>query len=199
MKQRLSDQYKWTTLDIVMVAVVGVVFAVLYWAYNQLFAFLFPFISASPVTIQAFVGFWFIAGTVAACIIQKPGAAFLGELIAAIISMLLGSIWGVWILVSGLVQGAATEAVFAGFRWKKFNYFTVSLAGIVTALVSFFFPESVTEGYLQYRVLIIIAMLIVRLISGGLLGGAAGKALTDAVARTGILRNFSIGKRNRYQ
>jgi energy-coupling factor transport system substrate-specific component len=198
MEQRLSDQYKWTTLDIVMVAVVGVVFAVLYWAYNQLFAFLFPFISASPVTIQAFVGFWFIAGTVAACIIQKPGAALLGEVIAAIISMLLGSIWGVWILVSGLVQGAATEAVFAGFRWKKFNYFTVSLAGVVTALVSFFFPESVTEGYLQYRVLIIIAMLIVRSISGGLLGGAAGKALTDAVARTGILRNFSIGKRNRY-
>ncbi|HEY4662655.1 MAG TPA: ECF transporter S component [Candidatus Humimicrobiaceae bacterium] len=198
MEQRLSDQYKWTTLDIVMVAVVGVVFAVLYWAYNQLFAFLFPFISASPVTVQAFVGFWFIAGTAAACIIQKPGAAFLGEVIAAIISMMLGSIWGVWILVSGLVQGAATEAVFACFKWKKFNYFIVSLAGVVTALVSFFFPESVTEGYLQYRVLIIIAMLIVRTISGGLLGGAAGKALTDAVARTGILRNFSIGKRNHY-
>jgi energy-coupling factor transport system substrate-specific component len=198
MEQRLSGQYGWTTLDIVMVAVVGVVFAVLYWAYNQLFAFLFPFISASPVTIQAFVGFWFIAGTVAACIIQKPGAAFLGEVIAAIISMLLGSIWGVWVLVSGLVQGAATEAVFACFRWKKFTYFTVSLAGIVTALVSFFFPESVTEGYLQYRVFIIIGMLVVRLISGGLLGGALGKAITDAVARTGILRNFKIGKRNQY-
>lgn len=194
MEQRLSGQYRWTTLDIVMVAVVSVVFAVLYWSYNQLSAFLFPFISASPVTIQAFVGFWFIAGTVAACIIQKPGAAFLGELIAAIISMLLGSIWGVWILVSGLVQGAATEAVFAGFRWRKFNYFTVSLAGIVTALVSFFFPESLTEGYLQYKVAIIIAMLSVRIISGALLGGALGKAITDAVARTGVLRNFKIGK-----
>lgn len=198
MEQKLSGQYGWTTLDIVMVAVVGVVFAVLYWAYNQLFAFLFPFISASPVTIQAFVGFWFIAGTVAACIIRKPGAAFLGELIAAIISMLLGSIWGVWVLVSGLVQGAATEAVFAGFRWKKFTYFAVSLAGVVTALISFFFPESVTEGYLQYRVAIIIGMLVVRLISGALLGGALGKAITDAVARTGILRNFRISKRNQY-
>ena len=198
MEQKLSGQYRWTTLDIVMVAVVGVVFAVLYWAYNQLFAFLFPFISASPVTMQAFVGFWFIAGTVAACIVRKPGAAFLGEVIAAIISMLLGSIWGVWVLVSGLVQGAATEAVFAGFRWKKFTYFTVSLAGIVTALVSFFFPESVTEGYLQYRVPIIIGMLVVRLISGALLGGASGKVISDAVARTGILRNFRIGKRNQY-
>ena len=194
MEQKLPGQYRWTTLDIVMVAVVGVVFAVLYWAYNQLFGLLFPLISASPVTIQAFVGFWFIAGTVAACIIQKPGAALLGELIAAIISMLLGSIWGVWILVSGLVQGAATEVVFAGFRWKKFNYFAVSLAGIVTALISFFFPESLTEGYLQYKVAIIIAMLVVRIISGALIGGALGKAITDAVARTGILRNFKIGK-----
>ena len=194
MEQKLPGQYGWTTLDIVMVAVVGVVFAVLYWAYNQLYGLLFPLISASPVTIQSFVGFWFIAGTVAACIIQKPGAALLGELIAAIISMLLGSIWGVWILVSGLVQGAATEAVFAGFRWKKFNYFAVSLAGMVTALVSFFFPESLTEGYLQYKVAIIIAMLVVRIISGALIGGALGKAITDAVARTGVLRNFKIGK-----
>ena len=194
MEQKLSRQYGWTTLDIVMVAVVGVVFSVLYWAYNQLFAFLFPFISASPVTIQAFVGFWFIAGIVAACIIQKPGAAFLGELIAAIISMLLGSIWGVWILVSGVMQGLATEMVFAGFRWKKFTYFTVALAGIVTAIISFFFPESVTEGYFQYRVPIIIGMLAVRIVSGAVLGGVLGKGITDSVAKTGIFRNFKIGK-----
>jgi energy-coupling factor transport system substrate-specific component len=64
----------------------------------------------------------------------------------------------------------------------------------VTALVSFFFPESLTEGYLQYKVAIIIAMLSVRIISGALLGGALGKAITDAVARTGVLRNFKIGK-----
>ena len=79
MNKNIAGQYKWTTLDIVMVAVIGVVFAILYWAYNQLFAFLFPFISASPITIQAFVGFWFIAGIVSGYIIQKPGAAFLGE------------------------------------------------------------------------------------------------------------------------
>ena len=152
MEQRLKKQYSWTTLDVVMVAVIGVVFSILYWGYNQLFTFLFPFISISPITIQAFVGFWFIAGIVAAYIIQKPGAAFLGELIAAIISMLLGSIWGVWIIISGLVQGIATEAVFAGYKWKKFTYFTVALAGIVTAIISFFFPEAVTEAYLQYKV-----------------------------------------------
>ena len=161
MEQKLKKQYSWTTLDVVMVAVVGVVFSILYWGYNQLFAFLFPFISASPITIQAFVGFWFIAGVVSAYIIQKPGAAFLGELIAAIISMLLGSIWGVWVIVSGLMQGIATEAVFAGYRWKKFTYFTVALAGIVTAIISFFFPEAVTEAYLQYRIPIITGILLI--------------------------------------
>ena len=194
MEQRLKKQYSWTTLDVVMVAVIGVVFSILYWGYNQLFTFLFPFISISPITIQAFVGFWFIAGIVAAYIIQKPGAAFLGELIAAIISMLLGSIWGVWIIISGLVQGIATEAVFAGYKWKKFTYFTVALAGIVTAIISFFFPEAVTEAYLQYKVSIIIGMLIVRIISGVVLGGILGKVITDSVVKTGVLRNFKIGK-----
>ncbi len=194
MEKELKKQYSWNMLDMVMVAVVGVVFSILYWGYNQLFAFLFPFISASPITIQAFTGFWFIAGIVASYIVQKPGAAFLGEFIAAIISMLLGSIWGVWVLVSGIMQGIATEAVFAGFRWKRFTYFSVALAGAVTAIVSFFFPEAVTEAYLQYKIPIILGMLAVRIISGAVVGGILGKSLTDSVAKTGVLRNFKIGK-----
>lgn len=189
-----QKEYGYNTMDVVMVAVVGVVFAILFWAYNQLFAFLFPFISASPITIQLFVGFWFVAGTVSGCIIQKPGAAFLGEFIAAVISMLLGSIWGVWVVVSGLMQGLGTEAVFAAFRYKKFNYLVVSLAGIFTAIVSFFFPEAVTEGFLAYRLPIIIGMLVVRMASGAVLGGVLGKAITDGVAKTGILRNFKVGR-----
>jgi energy-coupling factor transport system permease protein len=195
MEKSMSKQYMWTTLDVVMVAVIGVVFAILYWAYNQLFAFLFPLISASPVTVQAFVGFWFIAGIVSAYIIQKPGAGLLGELIAAIISMLLGSIWGVWVLISGLVQGAATEIIFASYKWKKFNYFTLVMAGVITSVISFFFPEALTEGYLQYKTLIILAMLVVRIASGALLGGVLGKSITDGVAKTGIFRNFKISKK----
>ncbi len=190
----LKKDYGWNTLDIVMVAIIGVIFSILYWAYNQLFAFLWPFVSASPITVQVFVGFWFIGGIVAGYIIQKPGAAFLGEVIAALVSMLLGSIWGVWVIVSGLVQGAATEGVFAAYRYKKFNYLCVCLAGIFTALVSFFFPEAITEGYLQYRVPIIIGMLVVRMASGAVLGGVLGKSISDAVANTGILRNFKLGK-----
>ncbi|MCL4378866.1 MAG: ECF transporter S component [Actinobacteria bacterium] len=194
MEKSLTKEYGWTTLDIVMVAVIGVVFSLLYWAYNLLYAFLVPFLSASPVTAQAFVGFWFIAGIVSAYIIQKPGAGFLGEVIAAIISMFLGSIWGVWVLISGLVQGAATEAIFAAYKWKKFNYLTLILSGIFTGIVSFFFPESLTEGYFSYKPLIIVAMIVVRLASSVVLASILGKAITDGVVKTGVLRNFKIGK-----
>jgi energy-coupling factor transport system permease protein len=195
LEKSLTKKYGWTTLDIVMVAVIGVVFSLLYWAYNFLYAFLVPFLSASPVTAQAFVGFWFIAGIVSAYIIQKPGAGFLGEVIAAIISMFLGSIWGVWILISGLVQGAATEAIFAAYKWKKFNYLTLILSGIFTGIVSFFFPESLTEGYFSYKPLIIVAMIIVRLASSVVLASILGKSITDGVVKTGVLRNFKIGKK----
>ncbi len=194
MIEHKKKEYGYTTMDVVMIAVIGVVFAILFWAYNQMFAFIFPFISASPITIQAFVGFWFIAGIVSGCIVQKPGAAFLGEFIAAVISMLLGSIWGVWVIVSGIMQGLGVEAVFAAYRYKKFTYFTVALAGIFTAVISFFFPEAVTEGFLAYRLPIIVGMLVVRMASGALLGGALGKFITDSVAKTGILRNFKVGK-----
>ena len=46
-------------------------------------------------------------------IIRKPGAALFAEMVAAGVSALLGSLWGVDTLLSGFVQGAAAELVFA--------------------------------------------------------------------------------------
>jgi energy-coupling factor transport system substrate-specific component len=69
------------------------------------------------------------------------------------------------------------------------------MAGVITAVISFFFPEALTEGYLQYKPLIILAMLIVRIASGAVLGGVLGKSITDGVIKTGIFRNFKISKK----
>ena len=52
-------------------------------------------------------------------VIRKPGAALFAEMVAAGVSALLGSQWGVDTLLSGFVQGAAAELVFAFTLYRR--------------------------------------------------------------------------------
>ena len=56
---------------------------------------------------------WLVPAVLAPLIIRKPGAALFAEMVAAGVSALLGSQWGPDTLLSGFVQGAAAELVFA--------------------------------------------------------------------------------------
>ena len=48
-------------------------------------------------------------------IIRKPGAALYTEVVAAVVSMAIGTQWGFVTLIWGVVQGAAAELGFALF------------------------------------------------------------------------------------
>ncbi|WKK73286.1 ECF transporter S component [Rathayibacter oskolensis] len=50
-------------------------------------------------------GGWLFAGVLGGLIIRKPGAALFTELLAALVSGLIGTQWGFFVLLSGLVQG----------------------------------------------------------------------------------------------
>ena len=67
-------------------------------------------------------GAWLMPALVAPLIIRKPGAALFAELVAAGLSALLGSSWGVDTLLSGFVQGAAAELVFAFTLYRVWSF-----------------------------------------------------------------------------
>jgi energy-coupling factor transport system substrate-specific component len=122
----------WRTRDILIAAVIGVVFGVVFFVWNGVYA-AFGFLQ--PPVLQDWVyGMWLVPAVLAPLIIRKPGAALFAEMAAASISALLGVQWGPDTLLSGFMQGAAAELVFAAFRYRRWSLGVLALAALAAAV-----------------------------------------------------------------
>lgn len=122
----------WRTRDILVAAVIGVVFGVVFFVWNGVYA-AFGFLQ--PPVLQDWVyGMWLVPAVLAPVIIRKPGAAVFAEMAAASISALLGVQWGPDTLLSGFMQGAAAELVFAAFRYRRWSIGVLALAALAAAV-----------------------------------------------------------------
>src|SRR5215203_520896 len=92
---------RWRTVDIVVTAVLGVAFGVVFWAWGLLWAALDAPFSAFPPGQAVMYGVWLVPAVLAPLIVRKPGAALFAELMAAIVSALLGSTGGTLTIVYG--------------------------------------------------------------------------------------------------
>jgi energy-coupling factor transport system substrate-specific component len=180
---------RWTQREILILAVIGAVFAVLYLGWVQVW--LVSQAVFGPVTMDIAMGFWFIASMVAAAIIRKPGAAFLAEVLAAAIELLLGSPAGLMLVVSAAIQGAGAEAVFAATRWRNYSLPVLMAAGVGAALASFAYTW-VRFDYGALEPGLLVLMFTLRCLSGALLGGLLGHVVVEALYRTGVLSGLKI-------
>ncbi|MDQ7247112.1 ECF transporter S component [Dongia sedimenti] len=185
----MTESHAWTLREILIAAVLGAVFAVLYLGWVQVW--LVAQAAFGTVTMDVVMGFWFIASIVAAAIIRKPGAAIVTEVLAAAIEILLGSPAGIMLLVAAAIQGAGAEAVFAATRWRNYSLPVLMLAGIGSAIFSFAYTW-VLFGYGALAPGLLIAMFVLRCLSGALLGGLAGHLITEALYKTGVLSGLAI-------
>jgi energy-coupling factor transport system substrate-specific component len=185
----MSQSHAWTLREILIAAVLGAVFAVLYLGWVQVW--LVAQAAFGPVTMDVVMGFWFVASIVAAAIIRKPGAAIATEVLAAAIEILLGSPAGIMLLVAAAIQGAGAEAVFAVTRWRRYSLITLILAGIGSAVFSFAYTW-VLFGYGALAPGLLVAMFALRCLSGAVLGGLAGHLVTEALYKTGVLSGLAI-------
>lgn len=181
--------HSWTLREILILAVIGAVFAVLYLGWVQVWLVAQAIFGA--VTMDVVMGFWFIASIIAAAIIRKPGAAFLAEVLAAAIEVLLGSPAGLLLVVSGAIQGAGAEAVFAATRWRNYSLPVLMLSGVGAAIASFIYTW-VRFDYGALEPGLLVAMFVLRCLSGALLGGLLGHYVVEALYRTGVLSGLRI-------
>lgn len=187
-------QVRWTLRELLIVATLGAVFGVLYLGWVQIW--LIAQALLGPITMDIVFGFWFIVSIIAAAIIRKPGAALLAEFLAALIQVLLGSPAGLLLLVTGIVQGAGAEAVFAATRWRSYSLPVLMLAGVGAAVASFLY----TWVRFDYGLLapgLVAAMFVLRCLSGALLGGLLGHVITQSLYRTGVLSGLGIDRDKR--
>ena len=183
---------RWRTVDIVVTAVLGVAFGVVFWAWNLLWAAVGTAFTAFPPGQAFMYGVWLIPAVLAPLIIRKPGAGLFAELIAATVSALLGSAWGASTIVYGLLQGLAGEAGYAAFRYRRFGLpqalLSAALAGLMAAVLDllYWYPAWTAGWKTTYIVLVVVGTTVV--------AGLGSLALARALAATGALSSFASGR-----
>ncbi len=187
----------WRTVDIVVSAVIAVAFGVIFWAWS-----LFVWGPTDPF-FQGFIkpaqyilsGVYLMPAVLGGLVIRKPGAALFTELVAAAVSALLGSQWGLDVILSGLVQGAGAELIFAFSFYRGWTLPVAALAAVGAAVgewvhdMAIYYPETAFGVQLVYGGFM--------LLSAILIAGIGSWLLTRALADTGVLAPFPSGRTQR--
>ncbi|MBU5246771.1 ECF transporter S component [Bacillus sp. FSL K6-1012] len=181
----------WKVKEIVIMSVISIVFGIVYLVFTHFGNVLAGMFG--PIAYEPIYGIWFIVSVIAAYIIRKPGAALVSETIAALVECLLGNPSGPMVIVIGIVQGLGAEAVFLATRWKAYSLPVLLLAGMGSSVSSFIYDFFVS-GYAAYSPGYLLIMLVIRLVSGAVLAGLLGKAVSDSLAYTGVLNGMALGK-----
>ncbi len=183
---------RWRTVDIVVTAVLGVAFGVVFWAWGLLWAALDAPFTAFPPAQALMYGVWLLPAVLAPLIVRKAGAALFAELLAAIVSALLGSAWGTLVLLQGLLQGLGGEAGFAAFRYRRYGWPQALLAaagaGLAAALFDLvnYYANWTGTWKLTYVVLVAVSTMVI--------AGIGGLALRRSLGATGALSAFPAGR-----
>ncbi|WP_347550796.1 ECF transporter S component [Pseudalkalibacillus hwajinpoensis] len=168
--------------DILITIVIALVFGIIYKLWGPVYNVFKPFGLHIGDLIY---GMWFIAGTVAMLLLRKPGVALLAETAAASGEFLVGSEYGLSVLLYGVVQGLGTELMFALFGYKRYTAFVAALGGIAAAVGSLVMDAA--YGYVMDLALWNLLLLIgARLLGGLLLAGILAYFLVEALEKTGV-------------
>lgn len=182
----------WRTVDIVVAAAIAVAFGVVFWAWNLVWASTTPAFAFLPVAQNLIYGVWLIPAVLGVLVIRKPGAALFTEVVAASVSALLGSQWGLDTLVSGVIQGGAAEAAFALFRYRSWTMPVAIIAALATAVgawihdMPLYYPELGLAGWIPF--------LVFMLVSAAIIAGIGSWYLMRALANAGVLSAFPSGR-----
>ncbi|ANF30496.1 hypothetical protein A0130_01315 [Leifsonia xyli] len=187
---------RWRVVDIVVASVVAVASGVVFWVWGILQN---PISGPVGAVLPGFQGIlngpWLFAGVLVALIVRKPGAALYGELVAAIVSALIGTQWGFATLLSGVVQGLGAEIVFALFLYANWRLVPALLAGAGAGLAEsildllYWYPGSKAGFAITYT--------ITTTVSGLVVAGLGSWLLVRALAKTGALSRFAAGREAR--
>jgi energy-coupling factor transport system substrate-specific component len=184
---------RWRVIDIVIASVLGVASGVVFWAWGLAWAPLSAALSFAPGLAGLLAGGWLFAAVLGGIVIRKPGAAVFTELVAAMVSALLGTQWGFETLIWGLVEGLGAEIVFAIFLYRVWNLGVAVLAGMGAGLAVGLLDTNFTT-YAAMDALFRTVYVISAVVSGALLAGVLSWVAMRGLARAGALSRFAAGR-----
>ena len=186
---RAAAQETWRTRDILVVAVIGAVFGVVFSVWNGVWLVVAPLSAAVPLHAFLLYGVWLVPAVLAPLIVRKPGAAVFAEMVAAGVSTLAGTPWGPDVLLSGFVQGAAAELVFAMTLYRSWSLPVLAVAAAASAAAAWihdwvlYYPDADIPLQILRAVVMAISALVI--VAGG------SVLLERALRRAGVLEGFA--------
>ncbi len=188
---RTPTRAGWRTVDVVVASSIAVAFGVVFWAWGTLWNTVQPAFTGFPPAQGFMYGVWLVPGVLGALVLRKRGAAVYVELVASIVSALLGTSWGLSVVMYGLVQGVAAEIVFAMALYASWRLHTAvlagALAGLGAALLDLVLYYADWSGGWQLTYAVLLA------VSSAVVAGVGSWLLVRALARTGVLSPFAAG------
>lgn len=196
---RSARTLRWRVVDIVIASVLAVAASFLFIVWNTAYLGPSTLLTAVLPGIQGLAnGLWFIAGPLVALVVRKPGAALYGELVAAIVSALVGNQWGPGTIISGLVQGLGAEIVFAVLAYRVWTWWSAALAGALAGVFAsaydLGFIPGLAGGYAGSSAAFGAVYLPSQAVSGAVLAGLLAWVVVRALAATGALARFPAGR-----
>ncbi|QAS53541.1 ECF transporter S component [Halobacillus litoralis] len=183
-----------TTVDIVLIAILAIVngVAMTYIAMlNQLLTAI-----GGPILTSITLGLYSISGVLAAYIIRKPGVAFFTLTLAGVVQIISGNPNGLVSLIAATTDGLGVEIGFALFRYKRWDWLSTAVAGLL-AVPLWFIVASFWFGYYKWGITILLIAFVIRCVSGIILSGWLSKIVGDILAGTNILKGFNIHKQRK--
>ena len=185
------NTYRWRTVDIIVSAVIAAAFGVVFLVWNNVWETTSAFNGYPP--LRALLnGVWLIPAVLGPLVVRKPGAGVFTETVAAVISSLLGSPWGLTTILYGLFQGLAGEAPFAATGYRTSRLPVALTGGLLAGAAAGFLDLTLySPNYaLGWR----IAQIGLSALSGLVIAGLGSWALTLGLAKTGVLDRFPSGR-----
>lgn len=178
---------KCKTKEIVVIAMLAAVVGVIYTGMDYIYMPLSNLLG--PVFLELTFGIYLLSASLPMYIVRKPGIAFVGALITALVNLLLGSAYGIQLVLAGLLQAAGIEIGYLiGKRYA--GNLVNQITGSILAALFVFIRDYIVFGYASLAPAVVIGMFAVRILSAVIIGILLVTAIGGGLKKTGVLKGF---------
>ncbi len=186
----------WKLKEILLMAVSSAVFGAVYLGVVYMGAALTGVLTPSGWGIlgyEPFYGIWFMAAAFVSYIIRKPGIGIIAEMLAALLEVLMGNMFGPIVFISGFIQGLGCELAFAAGKYKTYNSRTMIGSAIGASVLSFFWT-GIRQSYWNMNIGVVLTILVIRTVSAVIFCGIGSRLLADGLEKAGVLKGYAISR-----
>ena len=124
-------------------------------------------------------------------VIRKPGIGIIAEMLAALLEVLMGNMFGPIIFISGFIQGVGCEMAFFFTKYRKYDQTTMIFSAIGASFLSFIWT-GIRQSYWNMSIGVVLFILVIRTISAIIFCGFGSRLLAEGLAKAGVLKGYAI-------